>query len=114
MDGPGGTTKPEGGCPLTAEEHPVAESDLQRQLRRMIDLRGVTHVARELGLAREPVIRYLAGLGVQAGTRELIERRLAECAEPRPSATPARVPSAEAVAKLPARNRRRAPRGGRR
>lgn len=65
---------------MTAERT-VAESDLQRRLRRMINLRGVTHVARELGLAREPVIRYLASLDVHAGTRELIERKLAELVE---------------------------------
>jgi hypothetical protein len=77
MEGPGQAITTRREVPLTAE-NTVAVSDLQCRLRRMIDLRGVTHVARELGLAREPVIRYLAGLDIQAGTRELIERKLTE------------------------------------
>ena len=63
---------------MTAKTHRRRESDLQCRLRRLIELRGLHVVANDLGVAREPVARYLAGIDVQAGTRELIERKLAE------------------------------------
>jgi hypothetical protein len=56
----------------------VGESELQRRLRRMIELRGVGAVSREIGLAREPVLRYLTGVDVQVVTRALIESKLSK------------------------------------
>jgi len=95
---------------LTAERT-VAESDLQRRLRRMINLRGVTHVARELGLAREPVIRYLASLDVHAGTRELIERKLTELGDETAEASDVELAKLDPVrARRAAHDRRRAAR----
>jgi hypothetical protein len=74
---------------LTTSTVDGEEPPLKRRLRRMIDLRGLEPVARELGLGREALARYLAGIHVQAGTFKLIEDRLAKLdAEPEPRSCP--------------------------
>jgi ferric-dicitrate binding protein FerR (iron transport regulator) len=55
----------------------TVEPDLPRRLRRMIDLRGLACISRELAVSRESLARYLARLDVHAGTLERIERKLA-------------------------------------
>jgi DNA-binding phage protein len=55
----------------------VADAGLQRRLRAMIDRRGLAAVARDTGIARESLARYLANIHVQTGTFQLIETTLA-------------------------------------
>jgi DNA-binding phage protein len=47
----------------------------------MIDRRGLAAVARQTGIARESLARYLAAIHVQTGTFRLIESTLSK-AEP--------------------------------
>lgn len=61
---------------MTSTDTAGGEGELPRRLRRMINLDGLTQVSRELGISRESLARYLAGLDVQAGTRALIESRI--------------------------------------
>ncbi len=71
----------DGGAPREATElmtdHTAAgESDLQRRLRRMIELSSLSRVSAHLGVSKEALLRYLASVDLQAGTRVLIEARL--------------------------------------
>lgn len=59
--------------------------ELQRRLRRMIELESLDGVSERLGISREALARYLADLPVQPGTLSLIETRLN-----RPSTRPVR------------------------
>jgi transcriptional regulator with XRE-family HTH domain len=54
------------------------EGPLARTLRRLIELRGLTRVATDLGVSREALARYLARIDLQQGTRALIEGLLRE------------------------------------
>lgn len=54
----------------------VADRELQRRLRTMIDRRGLAAVSRQTGIARESLARYLADITVQTGTFRLIETTL--------------------------------------
>lgn len=56
----------------------AGESDLQRRLRRMVELSSLSRVAANLGVSKESLLRYLASVDLQAGTRLLIEARLSE------------------------------------
>lgn len=56
----------------------AGESDLQRRLRRMIELSSLRRVSTDLGVSRESLLRYLSNVDVQAGTRLLIEAKLSK------------------------------------
>jgi hypothetical protein len=73
---------------LTTDTTVAVESDLQRRLRRMIELRTLTRLSIELGISREALLRYLSGVDMQAGTLVLIEAKLAklDAAPPSPAA----------------------------
>lgn len=51
-------------------------SDLRKRVRALVDARGVDRAARALGLTKEPVLRFCAGLEVRAGTIALVERNI--------------------------------------
>jgi hypothetical protein len=49
----------------------------RRVLRALVDRVGLVAAARQLGVAREPVVRVLGGLGVRRGTTAIIRAALA-------------------------------------
>jgi hypothetical protein len=60
----------------------VANPELKKRLRTMVERKSLARVADELGLAREPLLRYLADVHLQTGTFRLIESTLAELGAP--------------------------------
>lgn len=80
------------------------EPPLKRRLRRMIDLRGLDPVATELGLGRQSLACYLAGIHVREATFALIEARLSKLDdEPEPRSCPrckSTAPSVRCVVKV--------------
>lgn len=60
----------------STDTHMRDEGELPRALRKLIELRTTTRVAADLGLSREVVLRYLAGVELQAATLERVERKL--------------------------------------
>lgn len=61
---------------LTSIDTAGGEGELPRRLRREIELRSLSRVAKDWGISRESLARYLALLDVQRGTRALIESKL--------------------------------------
>lgn len=55
----------------------LANKELQRKLRAMIDCDGLTDVARQLHMGREPLARYLADLHLHTSTFRGIEAGIA-------------------------------------
>lgn len=73
MDGGGATRE---ATELITNHTAAGESDLQRRLRRMVELSSLSRVATNLGVSKESLLRYLASVDLQAGTRMLIESKL--------------------------------------
>lgn len=53
-----------------------SDAELRRRLRRMIELRTTTRAARDLGVSREALLRFLSEVDMQEGSRELVRGKL--------------------------------------
>ena len=57
-----------------------SDAELRRRLRRMIELRTTTRAARDLGVSREALLRFLSEVDMREGSRELVRGKLARLA----------------------------------